>query len=326
MFSAMELLGGENRLARLIARLCRAHLYEIPSSLEDGSPTTPRHRVCALVLAQRVLSHHQHALLLVDDADEIWHHGGSLLAGNHREFLSKDWLNRTLEGNAVPTIWIVNRYQGIEEAYKRRFTTSIRFTPPGPALRKRLWHTVLRRRCVALPLSEEMLETLAQRYEVSVGLIDKAVETATLIHGPQPLALATIERLLERAILLRDNGQPLGQVPTQEETPFDLALLHTVPSALDIVHGIQTVATRRVPSLCLLFYGLPGSGKTAFVHYLARLLKRPLLHKRVSELLSPFVGGTEHNLAESFRQARQEQALLFIDEGDSFLYERARAQ
>jgi SpoVK/Ycf46/Vps4 family AAA+-type ATPase len=318
---------GKTELARLVARLIRAHLYEISSSREDGTPTTPRHRVCALVIAQRVLQHHPHALLLVDDADEIWHHGGSFLAGDRHEFLSKDWLNRTLEGNAVPTIWIVNRYRGIEEAYKRRFTTSIQFTPPGPALRKRLWYTVLRKRRLTCALQEETLDALARRYDVSVGLIDKAVETATLIHGPQSLDLATIERLLERAILLRDDGHlpPLADV--QETTPFDLALLHTAPSAPEIVGGVQAfMAAQPVPSLCLLFHGLPGSGKTAFAHYLARVLKRPLLHKRASDLLSPFVGGTEHNLAVSFRQAHQEQALLLIDEGDSLLYERARAQ
>jgi SpoVK/Ycf46/Vps4 family AAA+-type ATPase len=51
----------------------------------------------------------------------------------------------------------------------------------------------------------------------------------------------------------------------------------------------------------------------------------PVLHKRASDLLDPFVGGTEQNIAGAFAEAREAQAFLVFDEADSLLLERADA-
>jgi transitional endoplasmic reticulum ATPase len=76
--------------------------------------------------------------------------------------------------------------------------------------------------------------------------------------------------------------------------------------------------------LCL--YGPPGTGKTAYGRWLARQLDIPLLVKRASDLMSPFVGKTEQNIARAFRQATLEESLLLVDEVDSFLQDRRGAQ
>jgi transitional endoplasmic reticulum ATPase len=52
-----------------------------------------------------------------------------------------------------------------------------------------------------------------------------------------------------------------------------------------------------------------------------------LLHvKRASDLLSKFVGENEQNIARAFAQAEAENAVLLIDEVDSFLQDRQGAQ
>jgi hypothetical protein len=43
---------------------------------------------------------------------------------------------------------------------------------------------------------------------------------------------------------------------------------------------------------------------------LARVLERPLLLKRASDLLTPWLGETEQAIAEMFRQAKTEEAVL----------------
>lgn len=48
--------------------------------------------------------------------------------------------------------------------------------------------------------------------------------------------------------------------------------------------------------------------------------------KRVSDLVSPFVGVTEQNMAHAFERARQEDAILLLDEVDSFLQDRRKAR
>jgi SpoVK/Ycf46/Vps4 family AAA+-type ATPase len=48
--------------------------------------------------------------------------------------------------------------------------------------------------------------------------------------------------------------------------------------------------------------------------------------RRCSDLMSPYVGETEQNIAEAFAKAAERGALLLIDEVDSFLYRREAGQ
>ena len=52
----------------------------------------------------------------------------------------------------------------------------------------------------------------------------------------------------------------------------------------------------------------------------------PLLLKQGSDLLDPYVGGTEQKIAAAFEQAKSENGVLVLDEVDSFLFSRDNAQ
>jgi SpoVK/Ycf46/Vps4 family AAA+-type ATPase len=60
--------------------------------------------------------------------------------------------------------------------------------------------------------------------------------------------------------------------------------------------------------------------------HVAHALERPLQVKQASDLMSKFVGETEQNMAAMFREAEAEQAVLLLDEADSFLQDRRGAQ
>src|SRR5262249_49163191 len=75
--------------------------------------------------------------------------------------------------------------------------------------------------------------------------------------------------------------------------------------------------------ICL--YGPPGTGKTAYGRHVAESLDRPLLVKRASDILSPYVGEAERNIARMFHEARLEGAVLLLDEADSLLRDRRGA-
>ena len=72
-------------------------------------------------------------------------------------------------------------------------------------------------------------------------------------------------------------------------------------------------------------YGPPGTGKTAWAAWLAEELDMPLLLKQGSDLLNRYVGGTEQNIAQAFEQAKADNALLVLDEVDTFLFSREGA-
>jgi SpoVK/Ycf46/Vps4 family AAA+-type ATPase len=76
----------------------------------------------------------------------------------------------------------------------------------------------------------------------------------------------------------------------------------------------------------LLLSGPPGTGKTAFGHHLAVVSGCDLLIKNGSDLLGCFVGQTEAAIAGAFREAQRSNAILLIDEADSFLTDRSRAR
>ena len=79
------------------------------------------------------------------------------------------------------------------------------------------------------------------------------------------------------------------------------------------------------PRLNILLSGAPGSGKTAFVKYLAKEVGAPLRTLKASDLISRYSGDTEKQIAEAFAEAKTNGEILFLDEIDSFLQDRSRA-
>jgi SpoVK/Ycf46/Vps4 family AAA+-type ATPase len=87
---------------------------------------------------------------------------------------------------------------------------------------------------------------------------------------------------------------------------------------------IGALQKKKAATMC--FYGLPGTGKTQLAEYIADKLDMPLLVKRASDILSKWVGENEQHIAEMFREAKAEGAVLLLDEADSFLRDRALAK
>lgn len=81
-----------------------------------------------------------------------------------------------------------------------------------------------------------------------------------------------------------------------------------------------------MPRMNILMFGPPGTGKTEFVKYLGKELDRKVLVMRGSDILSPYVGLSEQNIASAFRQAEQDRAILFFDEIDGLVQNRAGAR
>ena len=101
------------------------------------------------------------------------------------------------------------------------------------------------------------------------------------------------------------------------------------PSYLNTPSDLDAIA-RRLRSLGagarLCLHGPPGTGKTAFGHWLASELDRPLFARKASDLLGKYVGETEERIGEAFEEATRDKAILLIDEVDSFLANREGAQ
>lgn len=72
-----------------------------------------------------------------------------------------------------------------------------------------------------------------------------------------------------------------------------------------------------------LFYGPPGTGKTLAVTLLAKETGLDAYRVDLSKLVSKYIGETEKNLANVFKQAENKNWILFFDEADSIFGKRS---
>jgi SpoVK/Ycf46/Vps4 family AAA+-type ATPase len=320
---------GKTELARDEAQAAGLDLFEVEYADRDGNSLSGRDRYRSLQIAQVFLKGSVQAALLFDEVEDVFPpistEAAQLMARAEQvaapasdSVSGKAWVNQILESNAVPTLWVTNRIEQIDPAFRRRFAYHLELKSPPPGAREGLVRKTLEGVCV----SEAFVGKLTERKGLTPAQIRTAVRFAELARNDD----GDVETLIERQ--LRNADKALGRHSDERAampsvTTYDLEMLH-VESRYEIDRIVQALKTRGHGSLC--FYGAPGTGKTALAEHIARVLDRPLLIKRASDLMSKFVGETEQQMAAMFREAESEKAVLLLDEADSFLQDRRGAQ
>lgn len=310
---------GKTQFASILAGLSGVSAYRIVKP-DENDPQTGVDRLGYYAIVQQMLRHRGSAVLVFDEFEDVVPDDNPLagmFGGQERRSAPmKSWLTQILESNPVPTIWICNKIRHIDRALLRRFIYAIEFRTPPSSVRRR----ILTKAVEGINVRPPWIERKAHVANLSPALVRNAARIAKLAGGADA---AANEALLDCTIAGSLNA--LGEQPAHTglvpATRYDLAFVNATP-------GPETVASslERAGRGTLCFYGPPGTGKTAFAGHLARELDRPLLIKRASDLLSMWVGEAEKNIAGAFQEARDENAVLLIDEADSFLANRAGAQ
>jgi transitional endoplasmic reticulum ATPase len=308
---------GKSQLSRVIAQNLGIDIYEVSRENNDGDPIDGTRRLRALRTAQNIFESGQH-ILLFDEVEDIFGDGSSLFGVKSTASKHKGWINRTLEESPIPTIWLTNNVNCMDPAFIRRFDLVVKLDVPQRSQRK----SIIEKLCGDLA-SEATLEHLSQSDELSPAVIASASRVIRAIHGSAPSD--TSQKALKHVIestLTAQGHRALSNIKS-EELPehYDPEVINC---AVDLTMLADNLAGIKSGRLCI--YGPPGTGKTAYARWLATKLDIPLHVKRASDLLSMFVGGTEENIAEAFHQAEEDNALLLIDEVDSFLQDRRKAQ
>jgi SpoVK/Ycf46/Vps4 family AAA+-type ATPase len=172
-------------------------------------------------------------------------------------------------------------------------------------------------------VDDTTLERMAESETLAPAVVARAVNVVRAIGADMSREQAgkAIELLIDN-ILTAQGHKPLRSNDANRLPAFyDPAFVNADTDLAGIADGLARTGSGR---LCL--YGPPGTGKTAYGRWLAQKLGKPLMVKRASDLLSKWVGEAEKNIAEAFRFAERDGAILLIDEVDSFLRERADAQ
>jgi len=72
----------------------------------------------------------------------------------------------------------------------------------------------------------------------------------------------------------------------------------------------------------ICFYGAPGTGKTITADAIANYLGKKIMISSYAQIESKYVGDGAKNLRAIFKAAEEQDAVLFMDEADSFLSKR----
>ena len=334
---------GKTELAKVCAQAAGLELYEVEYADRDGNSLNGRDRYRSLQISQVFLKASANVALLFDEVEDVFPpistDAAQLMArldtgdgAPSGSVSGKAWVNQILETNPVPVIWVTNRIEQIDPAFRRRFQYHLELKSPPPGAREAL----VTRALAGVPVSEGFVARLAERRGLTPAQVRTAVKFARLATPAAALATdpaadragrcAAFEALIERQIGNADKalGTPSPERAARRVvTSYDLGLVNT-ESRFEVPKIVEALRRKSYGTLC--FHGPPGTGKTALAEHIAQQLQRPLMVRQASDIMSKFVGETEQNMARMFEEAQTEQAVLLLDEADSFLRSRRLAE
>lgn len=320
---------GKSQLVKVVGKHFDCELMEVSNQDEDGDTISGFQRFRSYRAAQCIFAN-QRTMLLFDEVEDVLefddaHPFFGFLRSRETKG-GKSWINRTLEDNAVPTFWLSNSSQ-MDEAYLRRFDMVIKMPMPTEKHRKK----ILNDACQTM-LSENTLERLSKVKDLSPAIIHRAASVVSCIQdqlntgAENPASEKAFELLINNTLVAQQH--PGIPKPSAAALPdfYDPAYVNATANGVKLELSEIADGLKEGKSARICFYGGPGTGKTAYGRWLADELEMPLMVKRASDMFDMYVGNTEKRIAEAFAEAERENALLLIDEVDSFLQDRRGAR
>lgn len=301
---------GKTELTKVIASELKKSLYEISYCDNNDEPIDGRKRLEAYKSAQALLSN-KNIFLMFDEIEDVFNNDDNPFRKRQK---NKAWINRILENNVIPTMWITNDVYSIDNAVIRRFDMSIEVPIPTKSKRIEIINKFSQNQ-----LSIDAISKLASNKNIAPALISRALKVVSSLDKNKNKDKA-FEMIIDNTLKaqghegIKDNPSislPKTYNPNYINCNMDLEKLTL---------GISKSKNARI---CL--YGAAGTGKSAYGKYIAAKLEKPLIIKKGSDLLSMWLGKTEKNIANAFKEAKEESAVLVFDEVDSFLADRSNA-
>ena len=320
---------GKTELAKAIAKELKRPLVLTNISIdgvhrESRENSTIQERLGSIMFAATKYQN-KRAILLVDEADVILN------------CCEKGALNFFLEQIKVPVIWISNEIRLIENSTLRRFDYSIEFERLDSEKRLQIWQSVISEQGAAEMLEPSTVRQFAETFPITAGGVTQAIAGAKFLqeNGSKVPPEKAVRIIADAQTNLLSLNREYANRDKESHAPkYILDALNVEGDMNRIMKVMQSFDAKwknmqemdRPESLNILFYGAPGTGKTELAKHFARTLNRKLIVKKVSSLLDCYVGETEKNIRKMFREAEEKKAILFLDEADSMLSERAGAE
>lgn len=299
---------GKTEFAKVIAKKIKAKCFSIGEEcMSSGdSEKSIDYRFFKFNFMQKMLEHKNDTFLIMDEAEDIFFQGS----------LKKIQVNRLLENNQLPVIWITNRTMGVDNAFLRRFSMAIPFKELDDDIKVKIWSKSFSKNGVEV--EEKKIKSLVHEYQVPVSFIASATRNAKITGKGIDIVEASLKSMQTLCF-----GETDKQAEYTGVIDFDPELLNTDTDLKKLSDQLLEKGKKNF-SLCL--YGVSGTGKSAYGVWLAKKLGMKTIKIRCSDIMDKYVGETEQNIKKAFAQAKREKAVLIFDEADSFLQDRTFAQ
>ncbi len=306
---------GKTTFAATLAARVGATLRPVAEQDDAGGEPNRWERLNGLRLAQR-LAPPGETMLLFDEAEDLFvrHAFGD----DGPVASSRVYMHRLLEQTPVPVIWTANDITVLGPAVLRRMTMCVELKIPGIAVRTRLWRSM--GEAAGVPLAEAEAALLARLVPAAPAVASTALRATRLVGGDAGTARLIVEGI---ARAVAGGRAPAPVLARPDDDDYDPALVNDDRDLLALADRLARPDAPRAVSL--LLSGPPGTGKSAYARYLAGRMGLEVIQKRASDLLGPYVGQTEANIAAAFAEAVESGAFLIFDEADSLLGDRAGA-
>ncbi|MBX3723937.1 MAG: ATP-binding protein [Turneriella sp.] len=312
--------GGKTEAARSLIRAAGLEVINIPVHATGG-----RHSRLTRV---RYADHFSNRCgIIVDEAELILNNAVRFIAYESDSTPTKAVLNTYLDSSTSKIIWILNDTDYLHESTLRRFHFKLYFDKLSRRQRTHALDLIVSKHNIESLVTPEIKKRILAEEHLNPGIFDR------IAYGLVQ-AKSTDTEILNEAIIDRMlfSNRPQQAKPKEEvlgDPKHDIDALNIsmpVSEILQIVGNFLAAPKRHRNGLNLLFWGLPGSGKTEFARHLALRFNRDLVIKRGSDLLGMYVGSTEQSIAVAFREVQGNESILLIDEADTFFRSRENAR
>lgn len=320
---------GKTTFARSLSKALGLKAFTINVKSDETSASAT-----SVIACMNIASRHPGSFVVVDEAEKIL--DTSLRDVSSVRGKDKLWLNTLLEKPNNHVIWITNHVNNIHPSVMRRFAFSVFFQAPGRREREKLFAEIIERRKLTKYFDDANIKSLAKNYEVPAAVIEDSLRRAKSLKYSHDEFASAVEASMKAYTSFLRGGAKMINKAAHEVKNFTLDgialdgtaisdLMNRCSTADKLMRDSEMKTKLEGGCATMLFYGPPGTGKTALARHIAHELDRECFIQRASDLTSCYVGETEKKIAEAFRHAEEEDAVLVIDEADTFLYSRDMA-